>query len=494
MSRTKVKFDERLKNQIVVGLALVAGAIVRFTDITKASIWHDEGYTMMLAPRSPAQIIAGTARDVHPPLYYEVLHFWMRLFGTSELGSRSLSAVCLLLAIVVGFGLAKRLFGDGAGRLAAVFLALGPFLVRYSQEDRMYAMVALWLLLATYLLVRALESKRATWWWSAYALAIAAALYTHYYSVFVVAVHWLYVALKSSKKGQGLRSKGWWLANVAAAVLFAPWVSVAYGQFKRVQAAFWIPKVTALTIPSTLAQFLTFTDLGALQTIVRLSAFAVFVALVANWLIAAKRTERPGRSLIAALTFLAPLAVFVLSYKRPIYVDRYFVFAAAGFYILLAALIVQAWPFQRRRWLQSLATLAVLATFGFGIRNVYAQATHNMRAVGTYVGRNYTAGDAVISGELYTYFDFSYYNHTGIKTQLLAPNGVNGYNESGLIYNQPGVLVRAFNDLHPASGYVWVVGKPGATGDFAVPSSWRLVGQFQAADSKVERFHLPVAK
>lgn len=494
MKQTKLKFDEQRKNQVVVGTALIVGAIVRFHDITKASIWHDEGYTMLLAPRSPAQIIIGTTRDVHPPLYYEILHFWMKLFGTSELGSRSLSAVCTLVAVVIGFALAKRLFGDNVARLAAVFLAFGPFLIRYAQEDRMYAMVALWALLASYFLVGALASKKAAWWWAGYSLAIAAALYTHYYSVFVIAVHWLYVAFRSTKRGQGLRSKSWWVANIGAAALFAPWVPVAYSQFKRVQAAFWIPKVTTLTIPSTLAQFLTFTDLGAFQVAIRLGAFAVFVAIVIGWLVQAKKTERPSRVLIAALTFLAPLAVFALSYKRPIYVDRYFVFAAAGFYILLAALIAQAWPFRRLRWLQSLTVLLILGTFSLGIRNVYAQATHRMKAVGTYVNQNYRSGDAIISGELYTYFDFNYYNHTGIKTQLYAPDGVNGYNESGLIYNQPDVLVKSFADLHPTSGYVWVVGKPGNNGDFKVPTDWRLISSFQAADSKVKEFQISQAR
>ena len=490
MKRAKRGLSPELINRLVVGLAVITGAIVRFKNIARASIWHDEGYTMMLSPRSPAQIIAGTARDVHPPLYYEILHFWMKLFGSSELGARSLSAVCLLIAIVVGFGLVRHLFGDGPARLAAVYLALGPFLVRYSQEARMYAMVALWVLLATYFLVKALDAKRATWWWIGYSLAIAAALYTHYYAVFAIAGHWLYVATRSRKSGQGLRSGSWWASNIAAAALFAPWVPSAYSQFKRVQAAFWIPKVTMLTIPSTIAQFLTFTDLGAVQTVVRLSGFAVLVALTIGWLIQKPTKDRPARILVTALTFLAPVAVFVLSFKRPIYVDRYFVFAAVGFYILLAALTIEAWPFKRLRLLQSLAVLATIATFGFGIHNVYVQATHNMKAVGTYVDRNYGSGDLIVSGELYTFFDFSYYNHTGIQTELLAPNGVSGYGETSLIYNRPGILVKSFADLHPASGYVWVIGKPN-TGDFSgTPANWHLLNSFQRADSEVERFQV----
>ena len=79
---------------------------------------------MMLSSQSPAQIIARTARDVHPPLYYISLHYWMKLFGMSEIGAPSLSAAFMLGTIIVGYMLAKRLFGHYVGRLAAVLLAL----------------------------------------------------------------------------------------------------------------------------------------------------------------------------------------------------------------------------------------------------------------------------------------------------------------------------------------------------------------------------------
>ena len=32
-----------------------------------------------------------TARDIHPPLYYWLLHLWIRLTGSSEFAIRSLS-------------------------------------------------------------------------------------------------------------------------------------------------------------------------------------------------------------------------------------------------------------------------------------------------------------------------------------------------------------------------------------------------------------------
>jgi len=488
MTLTKVrKRLQKISDTQVVLIALALGAFVRFLNMAKGSIWHDEGYTMMLAPQSPAQIIARTARDVHPPLYYITLHYWMKVFGSSEVGARSLSAVAMLGVVIIGFLLVRELFGRPAARLSALFLALGPFLVRYSQEARMYGLAAFFAILATYLLVMALK-KDNNKWWIGYSLSIAAGLYTHYYIVFIVLLHWIYV-LVSRKPKVAIKNRKWWFSNIASAALFAPWLPSAYHQFTRVQAGFWIAKPTALTLPSTLAQFLTFTDLGAIGNTLRLLTFVAFLALVV-WF-AVRREYWPKAALIAGLTFLAPMVVLVLSLKRPIYVDRYFVFAAAGFYMLLAILLYTTKPWQHSAWLRITSIVILVGIFSVGIINVYSQATHRMKLVGEYVNQRYQPGDGLISGELYTYFDFSYYNHTGVTAQLLAPGGVNGYGESSLLYDRSAqIVVRHFSDMHPATGRVWVIGKPGNNGDFKVPANWKELEEYQISDSKVERFQI----
>jgi len=478
----------KLSDTWIISFALVIGAIARFVNMAKGSIWHDEGFTMMLAPQSPAQIISRTAHDVHPPLYYITLHYWMKLFGSSEIGARSLSAALMLAVIPIGYLLVKELFGRPAARLSAIFLALGPFLVRYSQEARMYGMAAFLAVLAMYALVKATRSKT-NGWWVVYSLSIAAGLYTHYYIVFIVALHWLYMMVL--KKPQwGLTNKKWWLSNIVSLGLFLPWVPTAYHQFTRVQAAFWIPKPTALTLPSTIAQFLTFTDLGVVGNLIRLVVFLAFFGFVI-WFVV-KKEYFPESALIAGLTFLAPLIVVVLSLKRPIYVDRYFVFAAAGFYMLLAILIYTMKPWQNRNWLRYLSILTTVIVFGIGITNVYSQATHAMKKVGNYVNTQYQPGDEIISGELYTYFDFTYYNHTGYTARLIAPGGITDYNEDSLLYSRRSYIgLSGFSQAHPTDGRVWVIGKPGNNGDFKVPASWQEVEEFQAADSKVVLFKLP---
>lgn len=482
----------RIPAWIYITILVTLGTLVRFINITKASIWHDEGYTMMLAPMPVLEILERTARDVHPPLYYIVLHGWMELFGTSELAARSFSAICLIAAIPLAYLLMRRLFTEHAARVAALFVALGPFLVRYSQEARMYGMVALLLLVATYCLVRANQGggKR---WWLLYALAIAASLYTHYYAIFMIVAHWAYMLFVTRKDHTGLKSRSWWSANVLAAILFLPWLPAAIGQFTRVQGGFWIPEPTSITLPNTLMQLLVFSNGDALGRMAKFGLAIGFIALIYGLWRHAHR-YRNSTLLLTLYTLTGPLLVMALSLARPIYIDRYFVFAAVGFYCLLAAIVVLGPPFAGRLRLQVVTVLVAVITFGYGISSVYLQATHQMREVGAVVNEDFRNGDEVISGELYTFFDFSYYNHTSEPTKLYAPNGVNGYGESSLIYDQADrLIIRDLSQIDPVSGFVWMIGKSGNDKPYfdQVPPNWKIVGPKQVyRDSAVQKYRV----
>ena len=258
----------RLNTRLYLGLVILIGTLVRFIGISKSSVWHDEGYSLMLAPQSFSEIWRRTGLDVHPPLYYFTLHIWMQLFGTTEVAVRSLSAVCMLGVIPITYFLVRRLFTEQSARIAALFVATAPFLIRYSQETRMYGMLALIASLATYMLIRAQQTKR---WsdWLIYGVIVAAGLYTYYYVIFMIVFHWAYIlccAVWPRPSVQRLRatilSPQWIGANALAVILWLPWVPTAYIQLTKIQSPPWIPKATLNTLPSSFGQFMTFTDVG----------------------------------------------------------------------------------------------------------------------------------------------------------------------------------------------------------------------------------------
>src|SRR3989442_14853425 len=69
---------------LVAGAALTAGWALRLHHLGWQSFWYDEGTSITVAPRDLSTILASAAADIHPPLYYLLLHGWVGLTRPSE--------------------------------------------------------------------------------------------------------------------------------------------------------------------------------------------------------------------------------------------------------------------------------------------------------------------------------------------------------------------------------------------------------------------------
>ena len=229
----------------LVGL-LVLAAGLRFYKLDAQSLWYDEGNSARIAERSVQLIIAGAAADIHPPLYYLVLKFWRALFGSSEFGLRSLSVVCGVLLVLFAFLIGRDWFNKRVGLIAAFLVCISPFSIYYSQETRMYALLATLAAATTWLLMRLNQSvtrRQVIGFGAGYVLATAAALYTQYAYPFVMvaqgscALLWLgslgYVRRTSAIRSPVRRTLIFYaLLNVVPLLLYAPWLPIAIRQIR----------------------------------------------------------------------------------------------------------------------------------------------------------------------------------------------------------------------------------------------------------------------
>ncbi|MEE1886965.1 glycosyltransferase family 39 protein [Pseudomonas carassii] len=121
---------------VCLGIALLASA-ARLYHVPGPVLWLDEAYSVTIAGMSPSQILFHTIRDVHPPFYYLLLHYWIELFGNGLLAVRGLSVLCSSLSVTVAMLIAVQLANRRAALLVGVLFALLPISVRYGQETRM---------------------------------------------------------------------------------------------------------------------------------------------------------------------------------------------------------------------------------------------------------------------------------------------------------------------------------------------------------------------
>src|ERR1700722_15255304 len=123
---------------LVVVVAL--GVLLRFW--TRSALWLDEALTVDIARLPLHSLHAALRQDGAPPLYYVLLHFWMKVFGTSNLGVRSLSGVISVVTLPVAWA-AGRTYGRQSAWALVVLVATAPFAIYYGTEARMYSLVML---------------------------------------------------------------------------------------------------------------------------------------------------------------------------------------------------------------------------------------------------------------------------------------------------------------------------------------------------------------
>jgi 4-amino-4-deoxy-L-arabinose transferase-like glycosyltransferase len=238
-----VREDSALVRLILPGVVLTTAAFVRFHAIAHSSFWSDEGNSWALVQRSFGAIAAAAAADIHPPLYYWLLKLWAGLFGTGEVALRSFSAFCGVLLVAAVLALGKQVARPMV-ESARIWMPLGaawgaavlPFQVYFSQEARMYMLLALLAALLFLILLRQqppVPAGRRTWpLLLGYAVVAAAGLWTHYSFPIVLAaagLAWLVAWLRVRPLNwSGLGAFA--VANAAALLLFAPWLPIAWRQ------------------------------------------------------------------------------------------------------------------------------------------------------------------------------------------------------------------------------------------------------------------------
>jgi 4-amino-4-deoxy-L-arabinose transferase-like glycosyltransferase len=183
----------------------------------------------------PALVFHTITQDTHPPGYYVLLWFWMKLFGSSEWALRTPSVLFGVGAVFLVYWLGARLISRNAGLLAAALLALNGHHVFWSQTARMYSMVCFLGLLATALLIRMEEGSAPRWVRLLYPAVIVAGASSHLFFWGIIAAHIIWTLGAAAVRGT--LSHGF-AGQTSGAILSSPFLAFAAYQSQNTVAEF----------------------------------------------------------------------------------------------------------------------------------------------------------------------------------------------------------------------------------------------------------------
>jgi len=420
------------------------------------SLWYDEGWSVHLARLTPWEALPEIASSghTHPPLYYLLLGVWQALAGPSELSMRFLSLVSGVLTVVVGYRLGGEVFGRSVacdqgeypassnwctGLATALFMALAPSQIAYSQEARSYTLFALEYALLILLTFRLLcrQTRFRARDWVALILLESAALYTHYFAIMLLAIlslALLVTCLADIRQVWRRRRpicvgpvqlRQWVTAQFVVGITYLPWTWTAVRQLGDHAP----PDMQALALRPFLGLVWRFQFSGLSWAAARYPRFAVatlalvtlaVLSFLAN--IAIRRTDYRDWFLLAC--FLLPLgSVFAVEGIRPGVHPRYTLMLSTPLFLLLARQMV-LWIMEPGAQKSAGAALgiAILLSFGLGLHAMSREHDKDdVRGLAVHLNAEARSQDLIVFD--YEDYAFQYYYQGQAPVLYLEAHG-----------------------------------------------------------------------
>ncbi len=331
-------------------LILLLAAGLRFYRLDGQSFWADEGNSVALAQKSVGDIVESAAADIHPPVYYLLLKLWGSVFGVDEKGARSLSAVLGVLVVWGLYLVGATMKNRRTGLMAALLAAINPFLIYYSQEARMYQLLALAGVFTAYALLQ--------WWHDApglgripalgatltYLFFAVVGLYTHYaFPIHLVALNLAFGVWLIRRRLDGLKRLlfrfliPWVALQSLALFFFLPWMPTAWHQLRS-----WPRPEVHLNALSALAQTLRLFICGVIPCPITIflqpmiALFAIGLVLWGLWRQVRSRGLDLARVTLVSLWLLLPLVAMLVSGAFTSTFFKFLLLAAPAWALLLA--------------------------------------------------------------------------------------------------------------------------------------------------------------
>jgi hypothetical protein len=181
-------------------LVILANVSVKLYFLNEYELQGDEAFSVFHAQQRLTELINTLNGEANPPVYYILLHFWIKLFGIAPVSVKLLNIILSFGTAVMIVAIGKRLNNLGFALFASIAFLFSNLHFEFSQEIRAFQLVLLLTVCSYYFFISYFETKN-NWYLLGVGLTILALPYTHYNaalvpiiqgvsSLFFIRTHW----------------------------------------------------------------------------------------------------------------------------------------------------------------------------------------------------------------------------------------------------------------------------------------------------------------
>ena len=373
------------------------------------------------------EIIIRTSNDIHPPFYYIILKIWNFIFGDSIFSMRFLSSIFTASAIFFIYPISKKIMKPQQAMIVIILYCVSPLNLYYSQEVRMAAMNLFLNAGSVYFLMKLTEVTHnhhrifKDKYSILYLTFTSAALYTHYFSFFILAAEVIYIIVINLKSPKQILSYIYiWLGVLAAYLLWLPDLitHMRKGQSWRVPQTLMqvLGEYVNYLRDLNLGLYYYYTNLDLVEYITYFAAFLILIALTG--IIIHKNKYRNNTVLLILLVLFVPLILAgIISFRQKIEFYRY-LSILVPFISIFIVYGVTKWNFKPIIYLLLLVCFTI-NVYGIAIHYSFKFKNDDYRRLIEQISTDYKAGERIYVEPHYNGWVIDYYKK---QENLIIPN------------------------------------------------------------------------
>lgn len=303
---------------ILAAIGIIVLIFMSFSD----DIWVDEVFSLNIIKHSYKEIVTLTAGDVHPPLYYFILKFFVDgahliLPDVSSIYFAKLTSVIpYIILVIMCITTIRKKWGSYVSGMAALAVVGMNYLINYAVEIRMFGWGLLFVTIALLSAEEILRGKAKAW--VLFVLFSLCAAYTHYFALVAVAVIYLllfiWFIINSRKK-----IIQWLIAAIITIIGYIPWLFVFFEQAQKVSESYWISAITV----SSVYEYIIYIFGNPIFIVLAISVLMTFFRHL-------KENAEDSTFSISVFGILVPIGTVVVGIVasiliRPVFVSRYII-------------------------------------------------------------------------------------------------------------------------------------------------------------------------
>ena len=372
--------------------------VLTLPDLT---IYGDEAFSVFYSQQSLKELMQRLMQDTNPPLYFIVLHYWIKFFGIHVVQVKGLSVFFSILTSIVVFDFSRKYLNKLSAVFFSVMFLFSDIHFDYAHQLRAFSMVLFFAALAIYLFFDIIYGKTNKVKWIVFGLVNFLLLFTHYITVFFIAA--LFISSLFYRKKHKEEFKLLFRGFLLTAALFLPWVIIVLNNVPKA-GEFWLETAKFKDLKFAFEKL---AEDASLEKVYFIFAFAAIPLLFLQRKVKIFSDKFKPNVLITLLicTFFPVLICYFISKYVPAFQFRYLLYSSICWVLLVGYMITSL---NINIYFKA---LCLLPFFTYQIKHFYPQdrGVENWKETARLVRDLKDDNSLVVITASYKHVDFCYY-------------------------------------------------------------------------------------